>query len=357
MMKGDDDCVVVFEVQFGKLVWINLLLMGWVEWLIDLCGNVFLVFEIVILLEGKVCECIVDFECVLGDFVLINVELVLVKDVVDCVWWWLGDVIEMINEGFVIFDFDDWLVLCNQIYLLLWFKVVDQIVFGVCFDEIFGKISEMCGMFGVMVVFDCWVLEWLLLYQIGNGGQVIVFVDGCWIQVNECCIIEGGVVGVYIDIIDIKVEDVWLCVCELVECVVVLQVMFDVMLQGVCVFDCDCLLLVWNDLLFVFFKLQLIGVKLKIVDYDVLVDWCCIVLFCVNVVNMFGWFGEGEVEIVVVCVLLDGCSVEVCCLLMFGGGMVMSFDDVIDWLCVVVVLCESNEMFECWVEECIVELQ
>ncbi|WP_416366569.1 PAS-domain containing protein [Sphingomonas aurantiaca] len=154
-----DDRVASLEIQLGKLARINASLMGRVERSTDLRGNAFSVFETAISLEGKVRERTADLERALGELASTNAELAQATDAADSARRRLGDAIETINEGFAIFDADDRLVLCNQTYLSLWPKVADQIVPGVRFDEILGKIGETSGMLGAMVAPDRWISE------------------------------------------------------------------------------------------------------------------------------------------------------------------------------------------------------
>ncbi len=356
-MHAEHDRVATLEAQLGKLARINASLMGRVERSTDLRGNAFSVFETAISLEGKVRERTADLERALGELASTNAALAQAKEAADSARRRLGDAIESINEGFAIFDAEDRLVLCNQTYLSLWPKVADQIVPGVRFNEILGKISETRGLLGAMVAPDRWISERVARHQVAAGGQVIALADGRWIQVNERRTSEGGVVGVYTDITDIKAEDARQRARELAERAVVLQATLDAMPQGVCVFDRDRALLSWNDPLLAFLKLTPDIARLRIADHAALVDWCRIALPRANAANTLGWLGDGEHEIVAVRALADGRSVEVRRLPMPGGGMVMSFDDVTDRLRAAAALRESNETLERRVAERTSELQ
>lgn len=346
-----DDRVAALEIQLGKLARINASLMGRVERSTDLRGNAFSVFETAISLEGKVRERTADLERALGELASTNAELAQAKEAADSARRRLGDAIETINEGFAIFDAEDRLVLCNQTYLSLWPKVADQIVPGVRFDEILGKIGETSGMLGAMVAPDRWISERGAAHEIAEGGQVIALADGRWIQVNERRTTEGGVVGVYTDITDIKAEDARLRARELAERAVVLQATLDAMPQGVCVFDRERALLAWNDPLLAFLKLQPTRARLKIADHAALIQWCRTALPRADAADTLGWLSEGEPEIVAIRALEDGRSVEVRRLPMPGGGMVMSFDDVTDRLRAAAALRETNETLERRVQE------
>ena len=355
MTTVEDDRVASLERQLGKLARINAALMGRVERSTDLRGNAFSVFETAISLEGKVRERTADLERALGELASTNAELAQAKEAAESARRRLGDAIESINEGFAIFDSDDRLVLCNQTYLSLWPKLADQIVPGVRFDEILGKIGTTSGMLGAMVAPDRWISERVALHQVADGGHVIALADGRWIQVNERRTSEGGVVGVYTDITDIKAEDARQRARELAERAVVLQATLDAMPQGVCVFDRDRMLLSWNDPLLAFLRLTPSTARLNIADHDALIAWCRIALPRADAADTLGWLSQGEV--VSVRCLADGRNIEVRRLSMPGGGMVMSFDDVTDRLRAAAALRESNETLERRVAERTSELQ
>ena len=356
-MREDEDRIATLETQLAKLGRINAALMGRVERSTDLRGNAFSVFETAIGLEGKVRERTADLERALGELAASNAALAQAKEAADSARARLGDAIGSINEGFAIFDADDRLVLCNQTYLSLWPRVADQIVPGVRFEDILGKIGDAGGMLRAMVAPDRWISERGAAHQVAEGGQVIALADGRWIQVNERRTTEGGVVGVYTDITDIKAEDARLRARELAERAVVLQATLDAMPQGVCLFDRDRALLAWNDPLLTFLKLDPASARLRLADHASLVDWCRTALPRADAANTLGWLGEGEPELVAVRALADGRSIEVRRLPMPGGGMVMSFDDVTQRLRAAAALRESNETLERRVAERTSELQ
>lgn len=353
-----DPRIAALEAQVAKLTRINASLMSRVERSTDLQGNAFSVFETAISLESKVRERTADLERALTDLAQTNAALGHARDAADAARRRLGDAIESINEGFAIFDADDRLVLCNQTYLSIWPAIADQIVPGVRFDEIAGKIGQARGSLGAMVAPDRWVSERVAQHEVASGGHVIALADGRWIQVNERRTSEGGVVGVYTDITDIKAEDARLRARELAERAVVLQGTLDAMPQGVCVFDRGGGLLAWNDPLLTFLKLTPGDAQRRIADHQSLIDWCKATLPRADGVDTLGWVDEadGAAEIVAVRRLADGRSIEVRRLAMPGGGMVMSFDDVTERLAASDALRVSNETLERRVVERTAEL-
>ena len=332
------DRIAQLEARIAKLERINVSLMDRVERSTDLQGNAFSAFETAIALESKVRERTADLERALGDLAASNAALAHARDAADAARRRLGDAIEALDEGFAIFDADDRLVLCNQTYLSLWPRIADRIVPGMRFEEIAGAIGEAQATLGSLVAPRRWVSERVGQHQIAAGGQVIALADGRWIQVNEQRTSDGGVVGVYTDITDIKAEDARQRARELAERAVILQGTLDAMPQGVCVFAPDRSLLAWNDPLITLLDLPRTRARARIADHDALVDWCKTRLPRADAADTLGWVtappdsDARESEIVAVRRLADGRSIEIRRLAMPDGGLVMSFDDVTERL-------------------------
>lgn len=341
--------LAALEAELAKVRRINVALMNRVERATDLQGNAFSLFETAISLEGKVRERTADLERALDELASSNAALAHARDAADSARQRLNDAIESINEGFAIFDAEDRLVLCNQTYRSLWPEVADLIVPGVRFEELADLIGQSGAPLGALVAPERWISERVANHQIANGGHVIALSDGRWIQVNEHRTSDGGVVGVYTDITDIRAEDARERARELAERAMVLQGTLDAMPQGVCVFDRDKQLLAWNGPLLAFLQLTPATAKLRIANHDALLDWCKTALARADARDTLGWLCEGE--IVAIRRLANGRSMEVRRRAMPGGGMVMSFDDITERLRAAEALRESNETLEAKVAE------
>ncbi|MDP6389965.1 MAG: PAS domain S-box protein, partial [Alphaproteobacteria bacterium] len=112
----------------------------------------------------------------------------------------LLDAIETISEGFVLFDSDNRLVLCNQRYREMFAGVADLIEPGITYKDLLrawlGRgFAEFPG-----DDLEAWLDERAEMYLNPPGPFERQYVDGRWILVEERRTKEGGIVGVRRDI-------------------------------------------------------------------------------------------------------------------------------------------------------------
>jgi two-component system, sensor histidine kinase len=239
------DRIAELEREVAKLRKINLALMNRVERSMDAQGSAFSVFEAAILLESKVRDRTRQLEDTLHALERSNTALASAKEAAETAQSRLQDAIDSVIEGFALFDSDDRLILCNQSYLDLWPGIADAIRPGVSFGEIARLVAEH-GL-NVSVTPLRWVSERMAQHAEPGGSHVHVLADGRWIQINERRTRDGGVVGVYTDITNVKERDARDRARELAEKSVLLQSTLDNIPQGVCVYDGMLQLVAWND--------------------------------------------------------------------------------------------------------------
>lgn len=342
--------VEALETQLGKLRRINHVLMERVERATDLQGNAFSLFETAITLESKVQDRTRDLEAALDQLAATNAALAAAKEAADDAQRRLRDAIGSINEGFALFDADHRLVLCNQTYLGFWSSIADRIVPGMTFTEI----AEMMGRDGVargaLTAPDRWVSERLAQFQVLGGSHVQPLPDGRWIQINELRTSEGGIVGVYTDITDVKVEDARRRARELAEKGAILQATLDTIPQGVCVYDSERRLVAWNAALLAVMNLPAHGIP-SINTHAGLVEVCQRLNGTMDPHEPLAWLPDGSPEIIARRHHANGKVVEVHRARMPDGGMVMSFGDITARLRAAQELHQANEMLERRVEE------
>jgi adenylate cyclase len=116
----------------------------------------------------------------------------------------LTDAIESISEGFVLYDAEDRLVLCNSTYSELLYPGLGAPSPGTPYETIIrsaarrGTIEEANGRV------EEWVAERLARHRNPAGPHIQRRSDGRWVQINERKTDDGGTVAVYTNITELK---------------------------------------------------------------------------------------------------------------------------------------------------------
>ena len=116
----------------------------------------------------------------------------------------LEDAINSLSDGFVIYDADDKLIICNQKYKDIYQESADLIVPGATFEEIIRQGAQR-GQYGEMgPSIDRWVKE--RLHQHKNPLEPIEqqLNNGRWLRIEERRTKAGGIVGFRVDITELK---------------------------------------------------------------------------------------------------------------------------------------------------------
>jgi len=319
------------RARIAKLEKINAALMDRVERSTDLQGSAFTMFETAISLEAMVRDRTHALEDALARLATVNAELAEAHAGADAARARLRDAIESINEGFALFDADDRLVLCNEAYLGFWPEVGAHLEPAPTFHAIARIIAEKRLTVGSMVAPDRWVSDRLAQHSVAGGGHVQALTDGRWVQINELRTSEGGIVGIYTDITEVKAEDARERARELGEKSIILQTTLDTIPQGVCVYDRDRRLVAWNGPLLAVIGLPVEGIAL-VQTHDGLVATCARHNGPMDVDDPLAWLPAGVPEAVSRRHHANGRVVEVRRARMPDGGMVMSFADITEAL-------------------------
>jgi len=116
----------------------------------------------------------------------------------------LRDAMDSLSEGFVIFDRDDRLVLCNEAYRRMYPASAHLMVQGVKFETLVrntlvsGHYPEAAGRE------EEWVQNFLRIHTEAVGELETQQKDGSWILVSERRMRNGGLAGLRVDITDFK---------------------------------------------------------------------------------------------------------------------------------------------------------
>lgn len=233
--------------QTRKLNKIIKVLMDQVERGTDFQGNAYSLFQTAIVLEDRVRERTRTLEQALRELGETNAELSRAKDETEAVQTRLREAIDSISEGFLHCDADDRLVLCNRKFLEFWPGIEAVAKLGTPF----AAISRWTVETGLATPLDLDPEAWLrrrLRRHRSPGEPIVVHLrTGRWLQIRERMTRDGGIVGIYTDISELKVSEERRRERELAEKSVLLQSTLDNLMQGVSVFDRDLRLVAWND--------------------------------------------------------------------------------------------------------------
>jgi len=116
----------------------------------------------------------------------------------------LQDAIDSIAEGFVIFDAEDRLVICNEAYCRLFSAIADELVPGVLFADLV-RLSIARGQWPEAVGREAeWLDSVVRDHREASGGLELLRSDGRWLMTTNRRMRNGGIAGLRIDITALK---------------------------------------------------------------------------------------------------------------------------------------------------------
>lgn len=121
----------------------------------------------------------------------------------------LLEAIDVIPAGFVMWDAEDRLELCNARYRELYGSSIELLTPGVRFEDIVRAAANRLKEFPGYKDADAWIAERLNMHRLAwtaKPGGVLYNTqnaDGRWIQVDERPTVDGGLVGTRIDVTEI----------------------------------------------------------------------------------------------------------------------------------------------------------
>jgi len=117
----------------------------------------------------------------------------------------LAEAIESISEGFVCYDGEDRLVICNSRYRNILYPGLDiDLSVGTTFESIIRRAAERGYVRDAEGRVEEWIAERLTQHRDPGEPQVHRRGDGRWVMVSERRTEDGGTVAVYSDITDLK---------------------------------------------------------------------------------------------------------------------------------------------------------
>jgi PAS domain S-box-containing protein len=116
----------------------------------------------------------------------------------------LTDALESISEGFFLFDADDRMVLCNSRYRELYPAVADILQPGLKFEHLIKTVVERGIVADAVARPQEWVEQRLTQHRNPKGLILHQQWDGRWIQISERKTQDGGTVGVFTEVTELK---------------------------------------------------------------------------------------------------------------------------------------------------------
>jgi PAS domain S-box-containing protein len=117
----------------------------------------------------------------------------------------LAEAIESISEGFVCYDGEDRLVICNSCYRNLLYPGLDiDLAAGTTFESIIRRAAERGYVKDAEGRVEEWIAERLQQHRSPGEPQVQQRANGRWVMVSERRTDDGGAVCVYSDITELK---------------------------------------------------------------------------------------------------------------------------------------------------------
>ncbi|MDA1099890.1 MAG: PAS domain S-box protein [Proteobacteria bacterium] len=116
----------------------------------------------------------------------------------------LEDAIEAISDGFVLYDADERLVICNSRYKQLHPLAAHKIIPGANFEDIIRTAVEVGPHPSAIGRVDEWVEERLSQFRHPGGQHEYHLSDGRWLRYSEQKTSHGGTIGVRADITPLK---------------------------------------------------------------------------------------------------------------------------------------------------------
>ncbi len=116
----------------------------------------------------------------------------------------LADALESIGEGFILWDAEERLVLCNSKYKELFAPSADLMVVGRSFEEIVRAAVGRGQYPDARNDPEAWVQDRLRRHRAATGAFELELADGRWLRITDRRTTEGGVAGIRTDITERK---------------------------------------------------------------------------------------------------------------------------------------------------------
>lgn len=119
----------------------------------------------------------------------------------------LGEAIETISEGFALYDAEDRLVICNSRYREMYAGVDVAIAPGIHYQEVIQAAAQAGMIPDAAGHLDAWLTARLDRHHHPGGAYEQRRAGGRWLKISERITADGGCVGVFTDITELKARE------------------------------------------------------------------------------------------------------------------------------------------------------
>ena len=119
----------------------------------------------------------------------------------------LIEAVEAVTEGFVLFDAQGKLIVCNSRYRAAYPMLADALVEGATFSDILHRAAERCGQTGTPEQLAHWVETRVKRHLTSGKPPIVQLSDGCWYRISEHGTPSGGTVKLLTDVSELKIQD------------------------------------------------------------------------------------------------------------------------------------------------------
>jgi signal transduction histidine kinase/CheY-like chemotaxis protein/HAMP domain-containing protein len=119
----------------------------------------------------------------------------------------LGEAIETISEGFALYDAEDRLVICNSRYREMYAGVDVTIRPGIHYQEVIQAAAQAGMIPDANGHLDAWLTARLDRHHHPGGAYEQRRAGGRWLKISERITADGGCVGVFTDITELKARE------------------------------------------------------------------------------------------------------------------------------------------------------
>ncbi|WP_051340117.1 hybrid sensor histidine kinase/response regulator [Azospirillum halopraeferens] len=152
------------------------------------------------------------------------------------------DALDSISEGFVLFDAEGRLLLCNERYRQAYPDIADVLVPGAAFQDILRVAAERGGYEDARRDIGSWIQDRLNRHLAHDAPVDRRLSNGRWYRISEHATGSGGIVKILMDITELKLREE-----ELAEQTGLLKATLESISQGICMVDGEGRLAAWND--------------------------------------------------------------------------------------------------------------